>query len=63
MAPDEQIPAGSESGDRQTPRDHERPLIIRSEDLLQGRREVWIAHRDEMYRLRVTSSGRLYLTK
>jgi hemin uptake protein HemP len=31
--------------------------------LLQGRREVWIAHGEEMYRLRVTSSGRLYLTK
>jgi hemin uptake protein HemP len=40
-----------------------RPLIIRSEDLLQGRREIWIAHGDDMYRLRLTSSGRLYLTK
>lgn len=39
------------------------PLIIRSEDLLQGRREIWIAHGKGMYRLRRTSSGRLYLSK
>jgi len=65
MAPDDQLPADSESAGRQTPAcpDADRPLIIRSEDLLQGRREVWITHSDEMYRLRVTSSGRLYLTK
>ncbi|MCL4207204.1 MAG: hemin uptake protein HemP [Pirellulaceae bacterium] len=38
-------------------------MIIRSEDLLQGRREIWIAHGEDMYRLRLTSSGRLYLSK
>jgi hemin uptake protein HemP len=43
--------------------DESGPLIIRSEDLLQGRREIWIAHASDMYRLRLTSSGRLYLTK
>jgi hemin uptake protein HemP len=42
---------------------HGRPLILRSEDLLQGRRELWIEHGDEMYRLRLTRSGKLYLTK
>lgn len=41
----------------------ERTLIIRSEHLLQGRREVWIEHGSEMYRLRVTANGKLYLTK
>lgn len=40
-----------------------RPLIVGSEELMQGRRELWIEHGDEMYRLRVTSSGKLYLTK
>lgn len=43
--------------------DGSRPLIIRSEDLLQGRREIWIAHGEDMYRLRLTSSGKLYLSK
>jgi hemin uptake protein HemP len=40
-----------------------RPRIIDSAELLQGRREVWIEHGGEMYRLRLTSSGKLYLTK
>jgi hemin uptake protein HemP len=40
-----------------------RPKIISSEELLQGRRELWIQHGDDMYRLRLTSSGKLYLTK
>ena len=43
--------------------DESGPLIVRSEDLLQGRREIQVAHGDDMYRLRLTSSGRLYLTK
>jgi hemin uptake protein HemP len=38
-------------------------LIYASADLLQGRREIWIEHGHEMYRLRLTSSGKLYLTK
>ena len=40
-----------------------RPLIIASDELLQGRRELWIEHRGEMYRLRLTSAGKLYMTK
>lgn len=40
-----------------------RPLIVNSKELIQGRRELWIEHGEEMYRLRVTSSGKLYLTK
>ena len=40
-----------------------RPLVVTSEQLLQGRREMWIEHQGEMYRLRLTSRGKLYLTK
>lgn len=43
--------------------DDRRPLIVHSDDLLQGRRELWIEHGDEMYRLRLTRAGKLYLTK
>jgi hemin uptake protein HemP len=39
------------------------PVIYSSAELLQGRREVWIEHGDQMYRLRVTSAKKLYLTK
>lgn len=39
------------------------PIIYSSAELLQGRREVWIEHGDQMYRLRVTSAKKLYLTK
>lgn len=38
-------------------------LIYQSHELLRGRREVWIEHEGEIYRLRVTTAGRLYLTK
>ncbi len=52
------------AGDAERPRaKHERPLILRSVELLQGRREVWIEHGKEMYRLRLTNAGKLYLTK
>jgi hemin uptake protein HemP len=49
-----QGPSGGES---------DRPRILSSDELFQGRRELWIEHEGEMYRLRVTSRGRLYLTK
>ena len=39
------------------------PHIYCSEELLKGAREVWIEHNSQMYRLRLTSNGRLYLTK
>lgn len=41
----------------------ERACVYESDDLLQGRREAWIEHRGELYRLRLTGSGKLYLTK
>ncbi len=40
-----------------------RPVVHRSSDLLQGRNEAWIEHEGAMYRLRLTSAGKLYLTK
>lgn len=42
---------------------HEPPRIVRSEELLQGRRELWIQHGNDLYRLRITARGNLYLTK
>ena len=63
--PDDESPLDSDPArlDEPSPPEHDGPRIVRSEDLLQGRRELWIAHGTEMYRLRVTSSGKLYLTK
>ena len=43
--------------------DPSRPYVYRSEVLLAGRNEAWIEHAGETYRLRLTSSGKLYLTK
>lgn len=40
-----------------------RAAVFSSDELLQGRREAWIEHRGEIYRLRLTGSGKLYLTK
>lgn len=45
------------------PREQDGPRIVTSKELFQGRREVWIEHGDDMYRLRLTSSGKLCLTK
>jgi hemin uptake protein HemP len=41
----------------------EGPIIYSSDDIFQGRNEVWIEHGENMYRLRLTAAGRLYLTK
>ena len=40
-----------------------RPQIINSADLLKGQCELWIEHEGEMYRLRVTKTGKLLLKK
>ena len=37
--------------------------LLRSEELLQGHREVLILHCHELYRLRLTRNGKLILTK
>jgi hemin uptake protein HemP len=39
------------------------PRVVSSEELLRGQREVRIERGREMYRLRVTSAGKFYLTK
>lgn len=41
----------------------EEPAQSRSEDLLQGRRELLIRHGEEQYRLRLTRMNKLILTK
>ena len=41
----------------------DRPQIYSSAELLQGCREAWIEHGEQMYRLRLTAAGKLYLTK
>ena len=52
------VPAPANGASRNDP-----PHTISSNELLQGRRELWIEHEGQMYRLRVTSRGKLYLTK
>jgi hemin uptake protein HemP len=39
------------------------PASFTSEELFRGSREIWIEHAGEMYRLRITSRGKLILTK
>jgi hemin uptake protein HemP len=34
-----------------------------SDDLLRGEKEIWIRHGEEIYRLRLTKSGKLILQK
>jgi hemin uptake protein HemP len=53
----------SNPGNESPSREGARPRIISSDELLQGRPEVWIEHGGEMYRLRLTSTGKLVLTK
>jgi hemin uptake protein HemP len=38
-------------------------VTIPSRELFRGEREIWIIHREEVYRLRITSKDRLILTK
>lgn len=39
------------------------PRVMRSQELLQGRSEIWIEHGGQIYRLRQTRSGKLILQK
>lgn len=39
------------------------PPVLRSEELLAGRREVLIRHGEELYRLKLTSNNKLILIK
>ena len=46
-----------------TPKAYVPPREIRSEELLRGAKELWIRHGEEIYRLRLTRSGKLILQK
>jgi hemin uptake protein HemP len=61
--PPETVTPPLTSPQRQSQGERDRPRILSSDELFQGQRELWIEHQGEMYRLRVTSKGRLYLTK
>ncbi len=53
-----------ESDDDPTPDEKGKPeLVIRTEELFGDRREVWIEHNGERYRLRITRRGKLILQK
>lgn len=45
------------------PEPSRQPRIVRSDDLLQGEREVLIAHGADVYRLKLTRNGKLILQK
>jgi hemin uptake protein HemP len=49
--------------DPNAPRADDQPRIIPAEELFAGRREIWIQHGDQRYRLRITAAGKLILTK
>ena len=42
---------------------HDNEMVLGSEQLLNGRREILIRHGDKLYRLRHTSNDKLILTK
>ena len=43
--------------------DPQAPPKIETAQLMQGRREILIQHGSQQYRLRITSAGKLILTK
>ncbi|WP_153559034.1 hemin uptake protein HemP [Roseimaritima sediminicola] len=47
----------------QTSPPHDAPRVLTSQEIFCGHSEVWIQHHDQMYRLRRTSAGKLYLCK
>jgi hemin uptake protein HemP len=53
----------SQSGSRGEDTDKSEPLSVTSEELLRGRRQLVIEHGEERYRLLVTRSNKLILTK
>ena len=55
--------AGERDASRTGERVPAKPRRVRIEDLLGGSRELIIEHRNEEYRLRMTSNSKLILTK
>ncbi|HEX5998974.1 MAG TPA: hemin uptake protein HemP [Hyphomicrobiaceae bacterium] len=41
----------------------DRPCRLKVSELMGGEREIILEHRDQEYRLRITASGKLILTK
>jgi hemin uptake protein HemP len=60
---DRPVPDSIAAGDPIRTGSDRRPIVYSSPELFGGDREVWIEHRGELYRLRITASGKLYLTK
>jgi hemin uptake protein HemP len=48
---------------RPEPRREETALVVAAQQLFQGKREIWIEHEGERYRLRITRRNRLILQK
>ena len=56
-------PASRDNADRAGGGARPMPARVNIDTILRGRQEVIIEHRDEEYRLRITSNGKLLLTK
>jgi hemin uptake protein HemP len=63
MQPEPPADDNSNFHEQTPPQANDPPRIIHAEDLFAGRREVWIQHGDQRYRLRITAAGKLILTK
>lgn len=61
--PHEAVPRGVADRGVGAPRDGGEPPSVSSRDLLAGTRELLIRHGQDTYRLRVTGSNKLILTK
>jgi hemin uptake protein HemP len=56
-------PPMANNTDQPSERAYSQPREVSSSDLLQGAKEIWIRHGEELYRLRLTRSGKLILQK
>lgn len=63
MTTNPDIPTSGDPGPAETATPDASAPLIRSEELMQGRRELLIVHCQEVYRLRLTRNGKLILTK
>lgn len=58
------VPTSRDMSDRPSPAaGRASPARVSVETILRGRQEIIIEHGDEEYRLRITSNGKLLLTK
>jgi hemin uptake protein HemP len=58
-----QIAPMSNQPPQSPPASYHTPREIPSAELLRGEKEIWIRHGEEIYRLRLTRSGKLILQK